>query len=697
VIVQIALAEKTSGLSRSGRLLDVTLGVLIAAVPLVYSPLAPTSLKWAILGLLMPLLACLWLRGRPLPSFRPLPKLVAPLLALILVSQLSLLQAMNLYYGLKRISTILFLCVLYLIVGHIFSRPDQQLRIVRYLLCTLLGLSVLSLLGCIMPGAHAAHSAAETLFRLFGNTNYGAAYLLTVIPLGLALYLGASGRWERVVWGTTLCLSITLLTLSMVRGAWVSIWIGLAVCVSVLFRKGRGPRGSRTIQPQALVGPVVLAGSAIVLASFLWRPCLPHSTSFGARVASIFDPQAGSLEVRLAMWQGTVRLIWDHLWMGVGVGNFALAFVPYRSAVIYQNPGMQVEHPHNELLNGVAELGPLGLLVLLWLFARMVQLGWQVARRTDARQEIVAGVLGGLVAAFAYSNLFYVLHVPASAMSIAILLGMLEGMERKAAQDERPSPIRLAVLLPILVVMGLLGYQYFVRPVGGEIHYWLAERDFKARRIEAGLGHLEQSIAWNPHSHVTRYRLATVLFGLGRYPETIQAAEAALQVHPNLEIAYGVMGSAYLNLHETARAEEIFRHAVALNPNYPHALNNLGILAAQEGRTAEAEALVLRAREVLGRGEMSPYANLGNIYEMTGRLGDAVRMYETAVAIKPEFGANWYALARLRAQSGDPLGASFALSRAVELDPGWRAKAAQDTVFEDLRQRDPAVRRLLRE
>src|SRR3990172_652097 len=212
----------------------MALGVLIAAVPLAYSPLAPSSLKCAIIGLLTPLLVFLWL-WRGCGPFRPLPKLVAPFLALILVSQLSLLQAMNLYYGLQRITYLVFLFVLYLIVAQTSSRPDQQAKLVRYQLLTLLGVSVLSLYGCIMPGVHAAHSAAETLFRLFGNTNYGAAYLLTVIPLGLALYLTASERWERGVWGATLFLSMALLTLSMVRGAWVSIWIGLGVCVWVLF------------------------------------------------------------------------------------------------------------------------------------------------------------------------------------------------------------------------------------------------------------------------------------------------------------------------------------------------------------------------------------------------------------------------------------------------------------------------------
>ena len=163
-----------------------------------------------------------------------------------------------------------------------------------------------------------------------------------------------------------------------------------------------------------------------------------------------------------------------------------------------------------------------------------------------------------------------------------------------------------------------------------------------------------------------------------------------------LEIAYGVMASAYLKLGEKTKANEIFQHALALNPNYPHVLNNLGALAAQDGRIAEAEALFLRAKEVMGRREMSPYANLGNIYEMTGRIQEVLRMYETAVALKPEFGSSWYTVARLRVLSGDPAGAYSPLARAIALDEGWRASAAKAAVFEDVRQGDPRVRILLR-
>ena len=707
--MRIALAKKISGLVRSSpaigspgprgdlrcRALDIALGVLIAAVPLAYSPLAPNSLKWAILGVLVPLITVLWLWGGCGRPFRPLPKLALPFLALLLVSELSLLQAINTYYGLQRIAFLLVLFLLYLTVAYTCSQLDNQARLIRYLLLTLFVVSVLSLYGCTMGCSLEPVSPSETLFRLFGNTNYGSAYLLTVIPLGLALSLIAPYRWERALWGTTLFLSMVLLTFSMVRGAWVSILIGLWILVRILFNREQSPGILRSPPRLSQGASIVLLGSAVLVAYALWPICLSGLTSFGERMASLFDPEAGSLQVRLAFWKGSLRMIRDHLWTGVGIGNFSLAYVPFRSAFNYRNPGIRPEHPHNEYLNLWAELGPLGLLVLLWLVVRIIRLGWSLARRPEGDKGVVAGVLGGLAASAAYAHLFYVVHVPASAMNVAILLGMLDGMDRRVEQEERGTPIRLTYLLPGLLVMCLLSFQYFVRPLAGEIHYFLAQRDFKEKRMEAGLRQLERSLQWDPHSYEAWYRQAVVLFRMGRYPQTIQAAGEALKIHPKMEIAYGMMGSAYLNLGKETKAKEIFLRAKALNPNYPHALNNLGVLAAREGRIPEAEALFLRAKEIMGRSRMSPYANLGSLYEKTDRVDEALQMYETAVAIKSKYGYSWYALARLRVKTGDPAGAYEALARAIALDETWRDKAVTDVAFEALRS-DPRVRVLLR-
>jgi tetratricopeptide (TPR) repeat protein len=669
--------------------------VLLAAVPLAFSPLAPTTLKWAILGILAPVVTFLWLMGGCGRPFRPLPTLFPPLLALVLVSELSLLQAINVHYGLQRVTYLLVLCLVYLTVAYTGGPRNAQEPLVRTLVLTLLGVSLLSFFACALAEARLFRSAGQTLFVLFGNTNYGAAYLLTALPLALGLYGATSRRMEAAVWGTAVVLSGAMLALSMVRGAWVSIWFGFGLLAWVIFRRDEQADVVRRPAHRAWIGSLLLIGAAIVLAVILRPLCLPGGTSFGERVASLVDPATGSLQIRLSIWRGTLGLIRDHLWTGVGVGNFPLAFVPYRGAAIYQNPGMQVEHPHNELLHVLAELGPLGLFVVLWLVVSIGRLGWRLAGRTDLERAVLGGILGGLAAAAVYANLFYVTQVPASAMNVAVLFGLLDAMDRDTGGGARGPRVRVRVLLPAALVMGVLAVPYFLRPLAGEVHYFLAEREFQAGRMEAGLARLDRSLQWYSRSHVVRYRRAFILFAMARYAETIHEAQAVLRVHPKMEVAYGIMGSAYLHLGDTATATAIFQQALAVNPNYPHALNNLGVLAAREGRIAEAEKMFLRAGEVLGRKEMSPYANLANLYEMSGRLEEALTMLETAVAIAPRVGANWYHLARLRAMTGDLPAAAEALARAAALDEAWRARAHSDPSFKTLREREPRLRDLL--
>lgn len=671
------------------RALDIGLGVLIAAVPLASYPFAVYGLKWAVLGLLTPLICFFWLRGGCGHPFRPLPTLFAPFAALLLAAELSVVQALNLYYALQWFVFFLFLFLVYFAVAYTCSQPERQALIIRYLLLTLLVVSIVSLFGCTMNCSSESLELGQTLFRLFGNTNYGAAYLIMVIPLSLALFLDTPGWGEKALWGTTLFFSIMLLTLSMVRGAWVSTIIGFAILLWVL------SRGELREARRLFIRGGLVVGAALVVASVVKPLYLPGQESLGHRVASIFDLGTGSLQFRLGMWKGTLRMIWDHLWTGVGIGNFTFAFVPYRLTAIYQDPSVRVEHSHNEYLNLWAELGVLGLLALVWLFVRLVRLAWHLARRSDVKREVLGGVLGGLVAALAYAHLFYVAHLPASAMTAAILLGMIDGMGRKTGKQERAKPIRQAPLLVGFLVMLLLGVEYFVRPLAGEMHYWAAEQHFRERRIEMGLNRLERSLEWDPQSFAARYRRAAIFYAMKRYPETIREAEMATKIHPTMDVAYGLMGSAYLNQGKKAKAKEIFQQALALNPNYPDALNNLGVIAAEEGRFAEAEAMFLQAKEILGRTKMKPYANLGQLYEMTGRTREALEMYETAVTIQPTSASSWFHVARLRALTGGLGEAYEPLARAIALDEAWRSRAAKNSAFTAMRQIDPRMRTLL--
>lgn len=54
-------------------------------------------------------------------------------------------------------------------------------------------------------------------------------------------------------------------------------------------------------------------------------------------------------------------------------------------------------------------------------------------------------------------------------MNIAILLGILNAMGLKVRREERAKPIRQTTLVPGLLVIFVLCFQYVLRPVAGEI------------------------------------------------------------------------------------------------------------------------------------------------------------------------------------------------------------------------------------
>jgi O-antigen ligase len=69
----------------------------------------------------------------------------------------------------------------------------------------------------------------------------------------------------------------------------------------------------------------------------------------------VTDTNFAAIE-RLAHWGAALAMWRDHLWLGVGFGNYAAVYPPMLSSV-----GSTTGHAHNYYLNVGAETGLLGL------------------------------------------------------------------------------------------------------------------------------------------------------------------------------------------------------------------------------------------------------------------------------------------------------------------------------------------------
>ncbi|HEY6938114.1 MAG TPA: tetratricopeptide repeat protein, partial [Terriglobales bacterium] len=150
--------------------------------------------------------------------------------------------------------------------------------------------------------------------------------------------------------------------------------------------------------------------------------------------------------------------------------------------------------------------------------------------------------------------------------------------------------------------------------------------------------------------------------------------ELALRDDPeSAEALYG-LGSAYLKKEQRQEARQAFERAVRLPATYPDTLpkawNNLGLLAAEEGRMTEA---IQNFRQALRPNPEYSVAleNLGNAYRQQKQWDQARAAFEQALALNPESpGAN-YGLAMVYAASDDSEHTYEYLQKVLQFRPDY--------------------------
>ena len=200
---------------------------------------------------------------------------------------------------------------------------------------------------------------------------YSGTLMLVICGATARLLYGTSGRlWAAFVMPALL----VALSLTLTRGAWV----GLAVGVAVLLL-------SKDFRLLAVL-PIVIA-IGVVLA--------PHTLM--DRVYSIFDRQDLTSRDRVAMLQAGAAIVKDYPLMGVGPDQIERVYPHYRvpDAVKPTNP-----HLHNVPMQIAAERGLPALGVWIWFVLSAGAGLWRLLR-TSRHKSLAAAGIGAMAAMLA--------------------------------------------------------------------------------------------------------------------------------------------------------------------------------------------------------------------------------------------------------------------------------------------------------
>jgi serine/threonine-protein kinase len=153
-----------------------------------------------------------------------------------------------------------------------------------------------------------------------------------------------------------------------------------------------------------------------------------------------------------------------------------------------------------------------------------------------------------------------------------------------------------------------------------------------------------------------------------RTEEAIGFYRAALAVRPQSPAVLNNLGHALAAQGKLAEAEAAFRKAIDLKPDFSLAHSNLGVALEDQGKLAEAEAACRKAIDLRSE-DPRPHYNLGNALGKQGKLAEAEAALRKAIALRPDYAEAHGSLGVVLYKQGKPTEAEAALRRAIDLRP----------------------------
>jgi O-antigen ligase len=427
----------------------------------------------------------------------------------------------------------------------------------------------------------------------FGNRNMAGEAVALALPFGCAVV--AQPRRSRVRAGVAVGLlvaQLAYLAVTRARGAWIGGAMGIAVFLLVR-------RPALTRPTRLLVFPIAAVVLAAALLPGRWRPRDANDTKryeAGSRVVlDALDPASPVARTRLGLWRRTFAMYQAHPLSGVGPGNFGVLFPLYAEPDAAADGVMSERaiprRPHNELLERLAETGPLGLAALTALFVTAFVAAASSARVARPRGsagdgvtdlDAVAAGAGGAAACLGCGLTAFPLVMPATAALFGISLGVLDALAPADAPAAAPrAPSRAAIVpaaaLAVLVVAGALWSSYGVMASAwwrGRAKAAMAPSGGRPPNPVAALAALDRA-ARAPRLDAVRFdialRSAQVALRIDGGLAALAAADRALALEPYAPHALAARAAARLVLREDAQAADDARRALALLHDLPSA------------------------------------------------------------------------------------------------------------------------------
>lgn len=403
----------------------------------------------------------------------------------------------------------------------------------------------------------------------FNNKNMAAQYTLLFLPIGLVMGLCAKSWWSLLLYLGIAAAAIIFVMVGVTRGAIIGM-IGEFAFLFLLF-------AIYSVRHRVNVVSIVLASCVVLLLLFLLLLYLTIPEKIATLISiaeqTIRNFSNLSGESRFPIWLNSLAMIRDHLISGVGAGNWMVYYPKYQTAVLDDNEvGLERQHinAHQDYLEMTAELGLVGLVLLLWFILAVAWTTVRLITRIRTHESfIIIGLSTAIFGLLINSLASFGMQQPLPFCMIMIYAGVLDYYWR-TKKDVAPLGVfksRSSVNIPT-VLAGTLCASMLLLNIAwyrSEIHYRQALISTN-KHVNALLYHGAEALKWAPGRTRTVNFIARAYAVKGDREKALQAYDTLLKDYPYMLHALDNAAIAYKRFGLRERARDTYIRLVEARP-----------------------------------------------------------------------------------------------------------------------------------
>lgn len=189
------------------------------------------------------------------------------------------------------------------------------------------------------------------------------------------------------------------------------------------------------------------------------------------------------------------------------------------------------------------------------------------------------------------------------------------------------------------------------------------------RLYDDAIQHFKSALQANPNSDEVKFNLANACFEKRQYSEALEFAGQISDQGRKDDAYLTLMGDIYGHMGESAKAAEIFRDAIARNPDNDQNYLSLALVDLRSNDLDAAQKILAKGQQRIPQSGKISWG-LGLVAVMAGQTEQAASRFEHAIELLPEWAGAYSTLGVLYFQTGKIEKAREVLNRFKESSVG---------------------------